>query len=135
MSRKEGTVDIRSVLAWIEKYVHSLWHNISKRLPFFDKEGTTNWSEAPAEGIFSVLDYIIEHKPSLSVANMISICRIVKEGPAPGTKSATLLTKRAIDSWPVNKRDRGNFISMKYMNRVTSSTVITEMKRDEINGE
>ena len=77
----------------------SLWEGISKRLDFCDKGGTTTWSEAPAEGIFSTLSYIIENKPGLSVEHMFQLCRIVKEGPVPATKATDNISKKTIEQW------------------------------------
>ena len=67
---------------------------ISKRLKFADQHGITWWSEAPAEGIFSILWYIIEHKPSLSAKHMIELTIIEKEGPLPASNSAASLTNK-----------------------------------------
>ena len=67
---------------------------ISKRLKFADQHGITWWSEAPAEGIFSILWYIIEHKPSLSAKHMIELTIIEEEGPLPASNSAASLTNK-----------------------------------------
>ena len=40
---------------WIQNYIDKLWRGIQERLTHFDADGTTAWSEAPAEGIFSIL--------------------------------------------------------------------------------
>ena len=50
------------VYDWIDKYVKELWNGILKRLQHFDSGGTTAWSEAPAEGIFSILQNVCDHK-------------------------------------------------------------------------
>ena len=49
----------------------------------------------PAEGIFSILGFIIENKPGLSIKHMFELCRIVKEGPAPATKAAVNISTGA----------------------------------------
>ena len=95
-------------------YVESLWEGISKRLDFCDKGGTTTWSEAPAEGIFSILSYIIENKPGLSVEHMFQLCRIVKEGPAPATKAAVNISKKAFH----RKYFCSNFISLATISKI-----------------
>ena len=100
----------------------SLWEGISKRLDFRDKGGTNTWSEAPAEGIFSTLSYIIENKPGLSVEHMFQLCRIVKEGPAIETKAAVNISKKAIEQWQGQSLS-GTFITNKYMHRMTSKSV------------
>ena len=123
-TRSEKTVDKQFILAWLRKYIDSLWVGIVDRLSFFDKDGTTNWSEAPAEGVFSILSYIIEHKPSLSVDHIIMLCRIVKEGPPPATIPAVALTKRALGNWQSSSSSaKSHFVSQKYMIKMTSTTV------------
>ena len=82
-------------------------------LTHFDKDGTICWSEAPSEGIFSILGYIVEHKPMLTVKHMLELSRVVKEGPRPGTKSAVKLTKRALNGLPSSKGYR--FTTNTYM--------------------
>ena len=44
-------------------YVEALWKGVASRLKHFDGDGSTCWSEAPAEGIFSILDYIVGTRP------------------------------------------------------------------------
>ena len=100
----------------------SLWEGISKRLDFCDKGGTTTWSEAPAQGIFSTIS-IIKNKPGLSVEHMFQLCRIVKEGPAPATKAAVNISKKAIEQWQGQSLS-GTFITNKYMHRMTSTSVL-----------
>ena len=101
-----------------------MWDGISKRLQFCDLDGTTNWSEAPAEGIFSILGFIIENKPGLSIKHMFELCRIVKEGPAPATKAAVNISKNAVEKWQgKSSNDNLTFISDKYMPCTTSKTV------------
>ena len=56
-TRREGGTNKTTILATLESYVSSLWDGISKRLQFCDLDGTTNWSEAPAEGVFSTLGF------------------------------------------------------------------------------
>ena len=46
------------VFEWIGQYINELWAGISERLTHFDSDGTTAWSEAPAEGICSILQNI-----------------------------------------------------------------------------
>ena len=129
-TRGEKAVGKKSILAWLRKYIDGLWKGISERLCFFDKDGTTNWSEAPAEGVFSILSYIIEHKPSLSVEHMIMLCRIVKEGPSPATKPAVAITKRALGNWQSSSSNaKGHFVSQKYMIRMTSPTVQKKFRK------
>ena len=99
-----------------------------KRISFFDKDGSTCWSEAPAEGIFSILAHIVEHRPSLTPRHLAKISRIVKEGPAPGTKKAEALTKKALRRWPSQHGRR--FTTNSFMHGITSSTVTAALDKD-----
>ena len=130
-TRSELYFELNSALASTTDYVNVLWCGIVERLSHFDKDGTTNWSEAPAEGIFSIIDHIIEFKPSLTVEKMIQLCRIVREGPPSGSMAASILTKAAFTHWPAGiHRDRGVFITQDYNYRLrtTSSTVKKQTK-------
>ena len=51
-TRSESSFSKGHIIDWINKYVHLLWTGIQERLKYFDKDGTTCWSEAPAEGVF-----------------------------------------------------------------------------------
>ena len=58
------------VLEWIGQYINKLWAGISERLTHFDSDGTTAWSEAHAELIFSILQNICDHKSSIKLSNL-----------------------------------------------------------------
>ena len=127
-TRRESNFREDDVLTVLDNYVEDLWEGIKERLTHFDSDGSTGWSEAPAEGIFSILNYIIEHKPSLSVKHMIQLSRVVKEGPSPGTRRAENLTRRALSHWPSSYGAR--FTTNSYIHGVTSSTVAKVMNKD-----
>ena len=120
-SRSEEKFKNEDACTMLETYVQVYWNGVEERLTHFDKDGTTSWSEAPSESIFSILGYIIEHKPSLTFKNMIQLCRVVKEGPTPGSTAAIEITKKAIANWPA--KDGIRFTSNNYFHGVTSSTV------------
>ena len=58
------------VFEWIGQYINELWAGISERLTHFDYDGTTAWSEAPTEGIFSNVPNICDHKSSIKLSNL-----------------------------------------------------------------
>ena len=126
-TRSESSFSKGHIIDWIKEYVHLLWTGIQERLKYFDKDGTTCWSEAPAEGVFSILGYIVEQRASLTVNHMTKLCRVVKEGPPPGTKKASDLAKRAMCKWPSLHGSR--FTTNSYMHGITSSTVSTAMNK------
>ena len=77
---------------------------------------------------FSILGHIVEHRPSLTPNHLAKICRIVKEGPAPGTKKAEALTKKALRRWPSQHGRR--FTTNSFMHGITSSTVTAALDKD-----
>ena len=81
--------------------------------------------QRPAEGIFSILAYITENRASLTPGHLSKLCRVVKEGPTPGTLKAANLTKRALGKWPSEYGTR--FTTNNYMFGMTSSTVADVM--------
>ena len=46
-----------------------------------------SFSEAPAEGVFSVWERITFHKPSLSLETANALLRVSREGPKAGTNN------------------------------------------------
>ena len=51
-TRAEGDFFKAKMCDIFSRYIESLWEGITERLTHFDKDCTTSWSEAPAEGIF-----------------------------------------------------------------------------------
>ena len=73
--RSESQFYRQDVVVWMRKYVDILWKGIDESLKYFDKDGSTCWSEAPAEGIFSILAYITENRASLTPSHLSKLCR------------------------------------------------------------
>ena len=128
-TRSESQFDRQDVVVWMRKYVDILWKGIDERLKYFDKDGSTCCSEAPAEGIFSILAYITENRASLTPSHLSKLCRVIKEGPTPGTLKAAALTKRALGKWPSEHGSR--FTTNSYMPGMTSSTVADVRKKSD----
>lgn len=126
-TRNEAKFDKSSILNSLESYINSLWEGIEKRLAHFDHDGSTNWSEAPAEGIFSILSYIVEHKPRLTVKHMFELCRIVKEAPAPATKAAVDISKKAINKWQEEVNRTVTFVSERSLHLASTSSTIAKI--------
>ena len=108
----------------VSKYIDDLWDEIADRL-FDDTDGTTRWSEAPSETIFSTLEYVVEDKPSLTYENSVALCRIVKEAPPPGTNQASKITVSALDCWKNESKSggAGHFTTNNWMLGTVSETV------------
>ena len=118
----------------LNKYVNDLWVEIEKRL-LNDTEGTTRWSEASSESIFSTLEYVVEDKPSLTYAHSVAMCRIVKEAPSPGTATADKITVAAFESWREESKSGnvGYFTTNDWMLGTVSDTVAKALNCDKVN--
>ena len=57
-TRSESSFEKDTLLSIVANYIDDLWEGIEERLQYFDSDGTTSWSEAPAEEVFSILDYL-----------------------------------------------------------------------------
>ena len=77
----------------------TLFDEIKTRFTHSDLDGSTTWSEAPAESIFSVLKQTITGREYLTLDHASSICRIVVNGPKPATEEAEHLMERAADNY------------------------------------
>ena len=119
-----------SLLISLKYYINSLWSGVKERFNHFDIDGSSCWSEAPAEAVFSILDYIVNYKRSLTFEHMIQLCRVIKEGPSPGTIKAQNLTKLALSKWPFQK-STGNvrFATSKFIHGITSNAVSNAMNK------
>ena len=74
---------------------------INERLKHSDTDiGTTSWSEAPDESIFSVFKMVIHGRESLTVCHTVATCRILTNGPKAGTVEAEKLMEDAAKMWP-----------------------------------
>ena len=62
--------------------------------------GTTSWSEATAESIFSVFEMVIHDRESLTVGHTVVTCRILTNGPKTGTVDAEKLMDDVTKMWP-----------------------------------
>ena len=72
----------------------------------------------------TILGFIIENKPGLSIKHMFELCRIVNEGLAQATKAAVNIYKNDVEKWQgKSSNDNLTFISDRYMSCTTSKTV------------
>ena len=128
-TRQYANFKAEDLIAVFTSYINTLWSCIAERLTHFDHEGLTCWSEAPAEAVFSVLDYIIDHKRSLSDQHMVMLCRVIREGPSPGTIKAKNLTQCALSKWLTNE-GQVRFAAASYMYGITSTTVAAALNKE-----
>ena len=57
------------------------------------------FTEAPAEGIFSIYDWIITGRESLNLADAVSLTRIALHGPPPATSDSAKLAVNAMQNY------------------------------------
>ena len=83
------------------KFIDKLWEGVVDRFKHNNNlaDSTTCWSEAPAESIFSTWQFVIDHRASLTTLHTEALCRIIRDGPKPATKSAEILMSRAANNW------------------------------------
>ena len=63
-TRSESSFDKDTLLSIVANYIDNLWEGIEERLQYFDSDGTTSWSEAPAEGVFLYFGLYLRKKTS-----------------------------------------------------------------------
>ena len=84
----------------VSGYITRFWEAIQKRTKHAGLEsGATCFSEAPAEGVFSVIENVIKGREDLSLECIESLTRIGMEGPGVATKEGYDLSKRALQMW------------------------------------
>ena len=119
--RNETFDDISNV---VSQFIDNFWDCVHTRMIFTNTEcEVTSFSEAPAESFFSKWQFIIDHRPSLSVENIISLCRIMLEGPDPSTEMSHDLTKKALTLWEGKKGKGERFTTQEWSGIGVSKTV------------
>ena len=72
----------------VKHYICNLWNGIRRRLDEADTReiNATSFSEAPAEGVFSVWERVTAGKGSMKLSHANALLRVSKEGPSAGSK-------------------------------------------------
>ena len=72
-----------------------LWKAVADRTTYTDlSESSCSYTEAPAEGIFSIYDRILTGRESLSIEHAVALTRVTLHGPPPATKDSHELSKK-----------------------------------------
>ena len=88
---------VKDQVLHVKGYVRFL-NGILERLQHTDlSHGPTSYSEAPAEGLFSVLERVLNGRESLSLDCAEALTRISLEGPGVATMEG--LSKKAVQLW------------------------------------
>ena len=113
----------------IQDYISKLWLGIRNRLDVADTRdfNCVSFSEAPAEGIFSVFERITSGKASLKLAHANAMLRVSKEGPKAGTNKALKISEKALNSWPSGER----FTTASWMPGMVSKSVMKVFDSEE----
>ena len=122
---------ISSAQAASDFYITQLWKAIRKRCAFTDlSDSPCAFSEAPAEGIFSVYGYVSERRERLTVENAVRLTRLALHGPPPATEESATLAKEAMENYPSKYGER--FCTVQWRKGMTSNTVkkVIEKKWD-----
>ena len=91
----------------VKTYINQLWEEMAIRFSQTDlSPSATSFSEAPAEGIFSIIEKIVEGRELLSVENINALARIRVEGPGVATMEGYQLSKEALKLWNSRQGER-----------------------------
>ena len=78
-------------------YINDLWKAIKERISFTDlSESPCAYTEAPAEGIFSIYNRVITGRELLNIGNAVALTRVSMHGPPPATPESAALAKQAM---------------------------------------
>ena len=122
MTREDRRLSFGDIVQIVEGFIEKFWECVAKRMEHTDTEcDITSFSEAPAESFFSKWEFVTNHRPSLKPSNVISLCRIMLEGPVPGTVVSHDLTRKALTLWEGHLGER--FTTQKWDGISVSKTV------------
>ena len=104
------------------KYIEDLWRFIQKRVVCTDlSESASAYTEAPAEGIFSIYGRVITGRESLSIDHAVALTRVSIHGPPPATQDSASFVKEAMKNYQSKFGER--YCTLYWKPGVTSSTV------------
>ena len=107
-----------------DTYTTDLWKFIKLRIEKTDfSDNPCAFTEAPAEGIFSIYDRIITGRESLNLADAVSLTRIALHGPPPVTSDSAELAENALQNYSSKYGERYCALNWRPGPGVTSSTV------------
>ena len=91
---------INEQASYINTFISRFWEGISKRTELTDLDhGSTSFSEAPAEGVFSVIENVLGGRESLELDSIEALTRVALEGPGVATMEGYDLSKEALELW------------------------------------
>ena len=111
-------------------YIKELWKAIENRKQYTDlSPSACAYTEAPAEGIFSIYSRVTTGRERLSIGNAVSLTRVALHGPPPATPEAAILAKAAMSNYKSQYGER--YCTLGWKPGATSTT----MKRIQNTGD
>ena len=121
ITRNELQCDIDALANHLYTYIDKLFECIAALMEHSDTDGTTSWSEAPSESIFSVFKMVLHGRESLTVGHTVALCSLITNGPRPGTVEAEKLMNGAAKRW--NTHNGLEFTTQNWQIRLVSKLI------------
>lgn len=119
------TVEEAKVIS--DRYTDNLWRATKKRIAYTDlSESPCSFSEAPAEGVFSVYERVSTGRPSMTHDHLVALTRVSAHGPPAATEAAKELASNALKKYKSKFGER--FCTRNWYNGKVSKT-INDVKR------
>lgn len=105
-----------------DMYIEDLWKFIQKKIEYTDlSESACAFTEAPAEGIFSIYNRVITGRERLNIGHAVSLTRVALHGPPPATPDSASLSKTAMTNYQSKYGER--YCTLHWRPGATSNTV------------
>ena len=103
-----------------KQYIDLFWQAVAKRVEYTDLSNSPcAFSEAPAEGIFSIYERVSTGRETLT--NIVGLTRVAAHGPPCGTQAAAELSKQALSHYKSKYGER--FCTQFWKPELTSNTL------------
>ena len=118
----EDAVDI------VNSYTDSLWEAVDNRIQYAGLEDMSScaFSEAPAEGVFSVYQRVTKGRESLTLAHASALTRVSMHGPPVATADSAELAKSALEHFSSHLGER--FCTLFWFKEKASATINKQQK-------
>ena len=103
-------------------YIKELWKAIENRKQYTDlSPSACAYTEAPAEGIFSIYSRVTTGRERVSISNAVPLTRVALHSPPPATPEAAILAKAAMSNYKSQYGER--YCTLGWKPGATSTTV------------
>ena len=122
-SRLDTSQQIYNQVQHVKGFIVKFWEGIQSRLSQAGLDpGVTCYSEAPAEGIFSVIENILKGRECLGLGLAEALTRVALEGPGVATMSGYDISKQALQLWKGSYGER--FTTVNWMKGMKQKAMI-----------